>query len=184
MHYLQQQTNPASLPSAPIREGLRFVRDNATGQLWFVARDVCDKLGTDAKDIPAILDWDEYRPLASLRGMDSIDGINKLAGLRKDTRMISEPGFYGLVLCSRKPEAKVFRRWVSHEVLPSIRKHGRYFVPDLCQQILDDPDAAIELLLRLKADKEEQERHTRLNQQAALEAPEDALIIDVTPQPR
>lgn len=175
-------TPPSVLHVQSMQEGLRFVEDRVTGQLWFVARDVCDKLGTDAKDIPAILDWDEYRPLASLKGVDSIEGLNKLNGLRKDARMLSEPGLYGLIFCSRKPEAKAFRRWVTHEVLPAISKHGAYFTQPLAERMLDDPDYAIELLQKIKAEREEKEHHTRLNQLfPSDEEYGDGLTIDVTP---
>ncbi len=185
MNHLQRPETPEAQALVPIHHGLRFVEDKATGHRWFVARDICDRLGTDAKDIPAILGWDAYRPLGALRGIPSIEGINKLAGLRRDTRMLSEPGFYRLVFRSRKPEAVRFQIWIAGEVVPSIMKYGCYFVPDLCQQMLDNPDTAIELAQKLIADREERERYTRLNQQDAISAEEEnGLIIDVTPQVR
>lgn len=168
----------------PIREGLRFVEDRATGALWFVARDVCERLGTDAKDIPAILDWrDEYRPLASLRGVATIEDINKLGGLRKDTRMLSEPGLYRLVFRSRKPEAVRFQEWICGEVLPAIHEHGGYFIPLTVEKILDDPDYVIELALKIKADREErgeeQQRQQQQQQDKSWLDEGGHLIIDV-----
>ncbi|NET30641.1 MAG: hypothetical protein F6K19_01380 [Cyanothece sp. SIO1E1] len=85
--------------------------------LWFVAKDVCDVLGTLTKHLPAILDEDE-------RGVDTID----TPGGKQKMTIISESGFYGLVVKSRKPIAIPFRKWVTNEVLPSIRKTGYYSV--------------------------------------------------------
>lgn len=85
------------------------------GEPWFVARDVCDILGTEAEDISRILDADEYAPL-----MDTIRTLNDSGGLRKDSRIVSEAGLYSLILRSRKPEARAFKRWITHDVLPAI----------------------------------------------------------------
>lgn len=84
------------------------------GEPWFVAKDVCDVLGLDHTALRK-LDADE-------KGRDSIP---TLGGTQQMT-MVSEPGFYRLVMKSRKPEAKAFQRWVTHEVLPSIRRDGGY----------------------------------------------------------
>lgn len=85
------------------------------GEPWFVAKDVCDILGTHTKDLGTILDQDE-------KGIDSIDTL----GGRQQMAIISEAGLYKLIMRSRKENAKPFQRWVTHEVLPSIRKHGGY----------------------------------------------------------
>ena len=84
---------------------------------WFIAKDICDVLGTDTKDLRAILDADE------IANLDTIE-VHHTAG--RAPLIVSESGFYKLVLRSRKPVAKEFQRWVTHEVLPSIRKHGGY----------------------------------------------------------
>ena len=70
------------------------------GEPWFVARDVCAVLGTETRDLPDILEHDEQRPI-----VDIIHTLNDSTGLRRDSRIISEPGLYSLVLRSRKPEA-------------------------------------------------------------------------------
>ena len=142
---------------AQIIQGMRYAEDTATGQLWFVARDVCAQLGTEAEDIPKILDRDEYCSLLSLKGIPSLRGISNLAGLRKDTRMLSEPGLYSLIFRSRKPEAKMFQRWVCKEVLPSIRKHGAYFTPAKVTEILlSDLDALVVIARQMKASRDRQ----------------------------
>lgn len=87
---------------------------------WFVARDVCAALATDQKDIPMILDQDEHCTVYT------IEGRNNSTGLRKDTRLVSEPGLYSLILRSRKPQARAFKRWITHDVLPALRRTGHY----------------------------------------------------------
>lgn len=86
---------------------------------WFIAKDICDVLGTDTKDLRAILDADE------IANLDTIE-VHHTAG--RAPLIVSESGFYKIVLRSRKPVAKEFQRWVTHEVLPSIRKHGGYMM--------------------------------------------------------
>lgn len=95
---------------------LRTLTDEA-GEPWFVAKDVCDILGTDTRDLHKILESDE---------ITNVDSIHIAQNGGKAPLIISEPGLYCLVMKSRKPEAKEFQRWVTHEVLPSIRKHGGY----------------------------------------------------------
>lgn len=97
---------------------LRTLTDEA-GEPWFVAKDVCDILGIDTNHLSESLDSDEMNTLRITEG--NVRGNpNKI--------IISEPGLYRLVMKSRKPEAKEFQRWVTHEVLPQIRKHGGYMV--------------------------------------------------------
>lgn len=95
---------------------LRTLTDEA-GEPWFVAKDVCAILGTDTRDLHKILESDE---------ITNVDSIHIAQNGGKAPLIISEPGLYRLVMKSRKPEAKEFQRWVTHEVLPSIRKHGGY----------------------------------------------------------
>lgn len=91
------------------------VADN-NGEPWFVAKDVCDALGINKyRDAVSRLDADERESVV----VDTLGG-------KQEVSAVSEPGFYKLVMKSRKPEAKAFQRWVTHEVLPSIRKQGGY----------------------------------------------------------
>ena len=89
------------------------------GEVWFVAKDVCDVLEIQNSNdtVAKELDADEK-------------GIEKIytPGGAQNMTIINEPGLYALVLRSNKPEAKSFSRWVRHEVLPSIRKTGTYSV--------------------------------------------------------
>jgi prophage antirepressor-like protein len=99
--------------------GDSFVRiAEIDNQAWFVAADVCKVLGISKyRDAVARLDDDERGSLV----VDTLGGPQKKAA-------INESGLYSLIFASRKPDAKDFRRWVTHEVLPAIRMTGRYEV--------------------------------------------------------
>ena len=77
-----------------------------------------------------------------------------IGSLSGKTNFVNESGLYSLVLGSRKPEAKKFKRWVTHEVLPSIRKHGAYMTEDTLEKALTDPDFLIQLATQLKEEQE------------------------------
>nr|DAT47538.1 MAG TPA: repressor domain protein [Caudoviricetes sp.] len=101
------------------------VLTDGDGAPWFIAKDVCDILGTHTKDIRATLDEDE------ISNVDTIDigGFSTVIDVSNGGRspiIISEPGLYRLVMRSRKPVAKEFQRWVTHDVLPQIRRTGGY----------------------------------------------------------
>lgn len=103
---------------------LRTVEQN--GQTWFVAADVCRALEVkNGRDAVARLDEDEKMTVGLT---DSHSG--QRGGAQMMT-LVNEPGLYTLVLGSRKPEAKAFKRWVTHDVLPAIRKHGLYVQEEL-----------------------------------------------------
>lgn len=120
------------------------------GEPWFVAADVCKALEVDnSRQATSRLDEDE-----KFTTVISNDGA---ATGKSSMTFVNEPGLYSLVLSSRKPEAKTFRRWITHEVIPSIRKHGMYATPVTVEAMLADPDFAITLLTNLK-----QERAARL----------------------
>lgn len=90
------------------------------GDLWFVAKDVCEALGIATNHIRESLDEDE---VSNLRNREIGPEFGGKAPL-----VVNEAGFYSLVLRSRRPEAREFRRWVTHEVIPSIRRTGGYMV--------------------------------------------------------
>ena len=86
------------------------------GEPWFVAADVCHALDIgNPSDALNRLDDDE-RTLVSIEGASNGKPVNG----------VNEPGLYSLVLGSRKPEAKAFKRWITHKVIPAIRKTGSY----------------------------------------------------------
>ena len=86
------------------------------GEPWFVAADVCKAL-------------DILNPTDAIRKLDDDEKARLNLGLRgSDANVVNESGLYSLVLGSRKPEAKAFKRWITHEVIPSIRKRGGYIL--------------------------------------------------------
>ena len=86
------------------------------GEPWFVAADVCRALGLgNSRQTLSYLDDDEKGVITS----DTLGG-------KQEMSTINEPGLYSLILRSRKPEAKAFKRWITHEVIPAIRKTGGY----------------------------------------------------------
>lgn len=89
------------------------------GNPWFVAKNVCDALTIRTDTVRSILDEDEVKQFDP-----NTIGVNA----NRNPLFISEPGLYALIMKSRKPEAKAFQRWVTHEVLPSIRRRGGYMV--------------------------------------------------------
>lgn len=98
---------------------LRTLTDEA-GEPWFVAKDVCDILELGTEHLRRDLDEDEVTEATNLPNWQ----VGPNGG--RVPLIISEPGLYKLVIRSRKPEAKEFQRWVTHEVLPQIRKTGGY----------------------------------------------------------
>ena len=88
------------------------------GEPWFVARDITDALGLD-RTATRRLDDDEK----GVRSMHTPGGVQEMT-------FVSEAGFYSLVLASKKPEAHAFKRWVTHEVLPALRRDGAYVASD------------------------------------------------------
>lgn len=97
---------------------IRAIRDE-NGEPMFVAKDVCAVLELkNPRSTLALLDEDE-------KGVHIVD----TPGGEQQMTIVSEPGFYKLVMRSRKPEAKAFQRWVTHEVLPALRRDGAYEVP-------------------------------------------------------
>jgi len=114
------------------------------GEPWFVAADVCRALeiGDTHKAVERLDDDEKGRSL-----------IPTLGG-EQELLIVNEPGLYTLVLGSRKPEARAFKRWITHEVIPAVRKHGGYLTPPTIAELLENPDMIVELALTLKAERE------------------------------
>lgn len=122
---------------------------------WFVLKDVCTALEIkNATDVAKRLDEDE-RARFNL-------------GRQGEATIINEYGLYNVILRSDKKEAKAFKRRITHEVLPTIRKHGAYLTPDKIEEALCNPDTIIRLAQQLKDEREQKEA---LAQQAQLDAP-------------
>lgn len=132
------------------------------GEPWFVLKDVCNVLHIgNSRDVVARLDQDE-------KGVGQIDTL----GGKQEMTIINESGLYNVILRSDKPEAKPFRKWVTSEVLPTIRRHGMYATPDTVEKMLADPDTTIKLLETIK-----QERAARLALEAQAEADKPKILF-------
>lgn len=124
------------------------------GEVWFVGKDVAEILGYSdtAKAIRTHVDEED-------KGVDVLD----TPGGNQNLIIINESGLYSLVLSSKMPKAKEFKRWVTSKVLPSIRKHGMYATDEL----LNNPEFAIQVFQKLK---EEQEKSKLLELKAQEQA--------------
>lgn len=130
------------------------------GEPWFVLKDVCEVLGiADHKVTARRLETDEVcqTPLT-----DSM-------GRQQEATVINESGLYNVILRSDKPEAKPFRKWVTSEVLPSIRKHGAYMTPETLQAAILNPDTMIQLCQQLKAEQDKNAQLIAVNSQLTVD---------------
>lgn len=117
-------------------------------ETWFIATDVAKILGyRDAHNLIRRLDNDEK----GTRSVSTPGGSQELS-------IISEAGLYRAVLASSVPSAREFKRWVTHEVLPSIRRRGVYATPEVVEAMLSDPDVLIKALTELKNERAERQR--------------------------
>lgn len=124
-------------------------------EVWFVAKDVCEILELSNPTVAiGRLDYDEVAKF-------------NLGGLSGETNIINEYGLYSLVLSSRKPEAKKFKRWITHEVIPAIHKHGGYLTPQTVEETLTNPDFIIRLATQLKSEQEKNKYNERLLEEQA-----------------
>ena len=105
---------------------------------WFVSVDVCTALGVSRTAVRR-LDEDEK----GVRSMHTLGGTQRLA-------VVNEYGLYNLILGSRKPEAKDFKRWITHEVIPSIRKDGAYMTDAVIEHLEENPELVPEYLNHLR----------------------------------
>lgn len=117
------------------------------GEPWWVLKDVCNVLEIkNHKEIPDRLEPDEVGRFELPHPQNPEKALEMMC--------ISESGLYSVILRSDKPQAKPFRKWVTGEVLPSIRKHGAYMTSDVLEQTIQNPDFLINICNELKAEQE------------------------------
>lgn len=141
------------------------------GEPWFVAKDVCEILNlSDVSKAISRLDDDEK----GTNTFPTHGGIQNLL-------IINESGLYSLVLTSTKKEAKTFKKWITNEVIPSIRQHGTYMTPNFVESALSNPDTMITFLQKYK---EEQQKRIEAEKQIEAQKPKvifaDAVSISKT----
>lgn len=140
---------------------IRVIERN--GEPWFVGKDVAEVLGyklarkavTDHVDAEDVLKWNSLTN-----------------GGMQEMTIINESGLYSLILSSKLEKAKAFKRWVTHEVIPAIRKHGGYLTDEKIEEVLNDPDTIIKLATSLK-----EERARRAETERQLEAAKPKMIF-------
>lgn len=130
-------------------EGAEVRTVQIDGEPWFVLADICRELelSTPAR-VAERLEKDEVSQTHTIDRM----------GREQKTTIINESGLYTVILRSDKPQAKPFRKWVTSEVLPSIRKNGAYMTEQTLERALASPDFLIELATQLKAEQEQRKQ--------------------------
>lgn len=127
-----------------------------TGLTWWVLTDVCKALGLSTPSrVSDRLDQD---------GVSQAHIIDSM-GRDQVATVVNESGLYEVILRSDKPQAKRFRKWVTSDVLPSIRRHGAYMSPEVIERTLSDPDYLIRLAMQVK-----EERAARFEAERQVEA--------------
>jgi anti-repressor protein len=141
-----------------------IIRD---GEAWFVAKDVCAVLEiSNSREALSRLDTDE-------KGVSITDTL----GGRQVVQVVNECGLYALIFRSRKPEAQIFKRWIIHEVLPTIRRYGAYIVPERLDDYLNNPGMLSSLA---RAVRSERRKRNALEQQLILLQPKAAFADAVS----
>ena len=149
------------------------------GESWLVGKDVAERLGyANTKDaLSAHVDEDDKRILQKSEIATFENHIPKSALAvdfvwadipNRGLTIINESGLYSLVLGSKLPNAKKFKRWVTSEVLPAIRKHGGYLTAEKVEEALLNPDVLIRLATELK---DERDARRALESKVAYDAP-------------
>lgn len=158
-------------------QDVRVVEVN--GEPWWVAKDVCDVLGIqNARDAISALDEDERNTIGISDGIRGNPNMN----------IISESGLYTLILRSNKAEARPFRRWVTHEVLPSLRRNGFYAAGQESRQGKSAVNTLLEVIDKqnervMKLEEKLRKLQIRL-EEALLEKPTPLpLLCEVNPAP-
>ena len=124
--------------------GVRVVMDGEDP--WFVAKDVCDILGTRTDTVRQIIGNKRVKSINP-----NLVGVGNHGG--KDILIINEAGLYSLVMQSRKPDAEAFQNWVVEDVLPSIRKHGVYMTDGVLEHAKADPAMLDRMIDQLVEDR-------------------------------
>lgn len=124
------------------------------GEPWFVGKDVAERLGyqNGSRDVNRHTDAEDRKETVMNDGTQN-----------RTMTIINESGLYSLVLSSKLPTAKAFKRWVTSDVIPAIRKHGAYATPITIDNIIADPDFGIRLLCDLKAERDKNKELQAIN---------------------
>lgn len=145
-----------------------LVREN---EPWFVGRDVADKLGyIDTRIAVRRLVDEEDKTVILKSQFDSLDIPNR--GLT----IINESGVYSLVLRSKLPQAREFKRWVTSEILPAIRKHGMYLTPEKAGEALNDPAVFLANAVKVADEVIKRQQQRLLEQQQVIQDQQQVIV--------
>lgn len=130
---------------------------NESNEPLFCLADVCTVIGiANARNVKARLDTEDVRQMDTLT-----------EGGNQQVTFVTESGLYDVIIRSDSEKAKPFRKWVTSEVLPSIRKHGAYMTSDTLEKALTSPDFLIQLATNLKEEKQKRIEAEQVNQKNA-----------------
>ena len=138
------------------------------GEPWFVAVDVCDILGLS-------------NPTIAVSRLDKDERAKFNLGRQGNSTIVNEPGLYTLILGSRKPEAKAFKRWITHDIIPAIRKYGAYMTPEKLEEAICNPDTIIEICMQLKLEQERRKQVEAENRQIKPKADYFDNLVEIGP---
>ena len=160
-----------------MNNGIQVFENNDFGQIrvierdgepWFVAADVCNVL-------------DLSNPTIAVSRLDEDERAKFNLGRQGDSTIVNEPGLYSLILGSRKPEAKAFKRWITHDIIPSIRKYGAYMTPEKLEEAICNPDTIIEICMQLKLEQERRKQVEAENRQIRPKADYFDNLVEIGP---
>ena len=158
-----REMNNLQIFKSPDFGQVRTIQQN--GEPWFIGKDVAEILGyKKPENAIAVHVDDEDKTTTLIQGTGS--------NYKSNAVIINESGLYSLILSSKMPKAKEFKRWVTSEVIPAIRKHGGYLTADKIEQALTDPDTIIKLATTLK-----EERAARQQAEASLQAAKPKVLF-------
>ena len=140
----QQQNNQVQVFNNAEFGDVRVIMQD--GEPWFVG-----------KDVAGVLEYKRTADAIKLHVDEDDKGVCVLPtpGGKQSVVIINESGLYSLILSSKLPSAKAFKRWVTSDVLPAIRKHGGYLTSEKVEEALLNPDVLIELATQLKVEREQ-----------------------------
>ena len=142
------------------------------GEIWWVLKDVCKVLKLS-------------NPTTVFSRLDAEERAKFNLGRQGNTNIVNEPGLYKVILRSDKPEAKNFMNWVTHEVLPAIRRHGAYISSGKLEELMQSPDTWVKLIRTLQQERREKtmlkakikKDKAKVTFATAVEASKDGILI-------
>lgn len=146
------------------------------GEIWWVLKDVCKVLEiTNHRNVIKRLEKDDVHT------MDLTDNLKR----PQKTALINESALYQVILLSRKEEAKKFKMWITHEVLPAIRRHGAYISSGKLEELMQSPDTWVKLIRTLQQERREKtmlkakikKDKAKVTFATAVEASKDGILI-------